>query len=238
MEHPVVLVHGWGGSFEATWKRSGFTDLLEDAGRKVIGVDLLGHGAAPKPHDPVAYDDLTSRVLEAVPNSPSDYVGFSLGAMTVLRLAIEHPERVNSLVLAGIGRNVLESSDTASHRALIKALRSDDSSAGLIDDGESGPADNIARMFVQYASEPGNDRQALTAILERERPPFTAEELERVTCPTLIVIGANDFAGPGEPLQALLPNARLVTLPRVDHFATPENFGFFDAALEFLGAAL
>ena len=238
MEHPVVLVHGWGGSFEATWKRSGFTDLLEDAGRTVIGVDLLGHGTAPKPHDSSAYDDLTQRVLEAAPSSPSDYVGFSLGAMTVLRLAIEHPERVNSLVLAGVGRNVLESSNTPSHRALVQALRSTDFSAGLIDDGDFGPVDNIARMFVQYASEPGNDRQALTAILERERPAFTADDLAHVTCPTLIVIGANDFAGPAEPLQELLPNSRLVTLPRVDHFATPESFGFFDAALEFLGAAL
>ncbi|HEU4841145.1 MAG TPA: alpha/beta fold hydrolase [Ilumatobacteraceae bacterium] len=49
---PVLLVHGWGGSFDATWRRSGFTELLADAGREVIGVDLLGHGDAPKPHDP------------------------------------------------------------------------------------------------------------------------------------------------------------------------------------------
>ena len=49
---PVVLVHGWGGSFRTTWRQSGFTELLADAGRTVIGVDLLGHGAAPKPHDP------------------------------------------------------------------------------------------------------------------------------------------------------------------------------------------
>ena len=49
---PVVLVHGWGGSFESTWQRSGFTALLEDAGLDVVGVDLLGHGTAPKPHDP------------------------------------------------------------------------------------------------------------------------------------------------------------------------------------------
>ena len=41
---PVVLVHGWGGSFESTWRSSGFADLLEDSGRDVIGVDLLGHG--------------------------------------------------------------------------------------------------------------------------------------------------------------------------------------------------
>ena len=38
MTSSVVLVHGWGGSFEATWQRSGFTELLRDAGREVIGV--------------------------------------------------------------------------------------------------------------------------------------------------------------------------------------------------------
>jgi pimeloyl-ACP methyl ester carboxylesterase len=77
---PVVLVHGWGGSFEATWQRSGFAALLEDAGRPVLGVDLLGHGTAPKPHDPDAYGDLTERVEEVLPGGPVDAVGFSLGA--------------------------------------------------------------------------------------------------------------------------------------------------------------
>ena len=67
---PVVLVHGWGGSFESTWQRSGFTELLADAGREVIGVDLLGHGNAPKPHDPEAYDDLTARVVDVLPDEP------------------------------------------------------------------------------------------------------------------------------------------------------------------------
>jgi pimeloyl-ACP methyl ester carboxylesterase len=46
---PVVLVHGWGGSFRRTWQEPGMTALLEDAGRQVIGVDLLGHGDAPSP---------------------------------------------------------------------------------------------------------------------------------------------------------------------------------------------
>jgi hypothetical protein len=35
----------------------------------------------------------------------------------------------------------------------------------------------------------------------------------------------------------LLPNARLVVLKKCDHFATTENFDFFDAALGFLEAA-
>ena len=68
---PVVLVHGWGGSFASTWQRNGFTALLDDACLEVIGVDLLGHGDAPKPHDPDAYHDLTERVVEALPEGPT-----------------------------------------------------------------------------------------------------------------------------------------------------------------------
>ncbi|NBR00999.1 MAG: alpha/beta fold hydrolase, partial [Actinobacteria bacterium] len=49
---PVVLVHGWAGSFRETWQSTGMDALLEDGGRSVIGVDLLGHGNAEKPHDP------------------------------------------------------------------------------------------------------------------------------------------------------------------------------------------
>jgi len=241
MEHPVVLVHGWGGSFHATWKQSGFADLLEDAGRTVIGVDLLGHGSAPKPHDPDEYKDLTLRVLASAPETQCDFVGFSLGAMTVLRLAIDHPHRVRSLVLAGIGRNVLDSGDSTSHRSIIDALRAENPQSNSIGNGDTDarddPASNIGRMFVQYADRPDNDRIALTALLECGRPAFTPEELGRVDCPTLVVIGSDDFAGPGEPLVELLPNAQLVTLARVDHFATPENFGFFDAAFDFLGVA-
>ena len=118
---PVVLVHGWGGSFETTWQRSGFTALLEDAGLDVIGVDLLGHGNAPKPHDADAYADLTERVTEALPAAPVDAIGFSLGAMTLLRLAIAQPHRFNRIVLAGIGKNIFDRSD-AGTKAIVAGL--------------------------------------------------------------------------------------------------------------------
>ena len=119
---PVVLVHGWGGSFATTWERSGFTALLADAGREVIGVDLLGHGTAPKPHDVEAYADLTIRVVDALPAGPVDAVGFSLGAMTLLQLATREPHRFRKLVLAGIGRNVFEHDPEAVKR-IVEAWR-------------------------------------------------------------------------------------------------------------------
>jgi pimeloyl-ACP methyl ester carboxylesterase len=220
----VVLVHGWGGSFNSTWQVNGFTELLHDAGRTVIGVDLLGHGTAPKPHDPAAYDDLTTRVVESLPEGAVDAIGFSLGAMTLLSLATRQPQRFNRLVLAGVGASMFDTDDSRSQR-IVAAL-----------EGHGDPDDNLSRMFVQYANQPGNDIAALTAAMKGGRRPMTPELLAGVTCPTLVVIGDRDFAGPGEPLVDALPNATLRTLRNVDHFATPEAFGFIDATLNFLDA--
>jgi pimeloyl-ACP methyl ester carboxylesterase len=225
MATPVVLVHGWGGSFASTWVSSGFTHLIGDAGRPVIGVDLLGHGEAPKPHDPIEYADLGGRVLDAMPDDPVDAIGFSLGAITLLRLAVSAPGRFRRLVLAGIGATLFDDDSTGTER-IIAAL-----------EGTGDPDDNLGRMFANYARQPGNDLAALTAVMRRPRGArFDPEMLAAVTCPTLVVIGDRDFAGPGDPLAAAIPGSKLVTLRNVDHFATPEAFGFIDAALEFIDA--
>ncbi len=224
MTAPVVLVHGWGGSFETTWQRNGFAELLRDAGREVIGIDLLGHGSAPKPHDPEAYADLGRRIVERLPDGPVDAVGFSLGAMTLLRLAIDDASRFRNLVLAGIGKNVLEPDDSSGER-IAAAI-----------EGNASDSDTPALVFSQYAHQPGNDPVALAAIMRRPRVPLTADDIGRATCRTLVVIGDKDFAGPGDPLVDALPDASLKVLRNVDHFATPESFGFIDAALEFIDA--
>lgn len=224
-ETPVLLVHGWGGSFASTWQSSGFTDLLADAGRPVIGVDLLGHGEAPKPHDPGAYSDLTARIVDALPDEPVDAVGFSLGAITLLELARQQPQRFRRLVLAGVGRNLFE--------------RDDDRAAAILAgvEGTGDPDDNVGRLFGQYANQPDNDREALAAIMRRPAcDVLRPGDLDTVTLPVLVVIGDRDFAGPADQLVDALPDASAVVLRNVDHFATPESFGFIDATLDFLGA--
>jgi pimeloyl-ACP methyl ester carboxylesterase len=198
--------------------------LLEDAGRQVIGVDLLGHGDAPKPHDPEAYADLTARVLDAMPAEPVALVGFSLGAMTSLELTRQHPERVSRLVVVGIGANIFND-DPARGQAIVDAV-----------EGRGDTGNVAAQRFASYANEDGNDPVALAACLKRRRGPWQAADLAAITCPTLVVLGDKDFAGPADPLVDALTNSRLVTLKNTDHFATPESFAFIDATLEFLEA--
>jgi hypothetical protein len=57
-----------------------------------------------------------------------------------------------------------------------------------------------------------------------------------VTVPVLVVLGDRDFAGPADPLVDALPDGTRCNLRGVDHFATPKDFGFLDAALSFLDA--
>jgi pimeloyl-ACP methyl ester carboxylesterase len=220
---PVLLVHGWGGSFASTWRSTGFDLLLAETGGEPIGVDLLGHGEAPRSHDPADYQDLTPRIVEHLGDRPVDAVGFSLGALTLLRVACERPGSFRRLVLGGIGRNAVEASSTSERSVLVSAIR-----------GDYEGDDNLPRQFAQYAHQPGNDPESLAAALLAERPPFTADELSRVDADVLIVIGDRDFAGPGEPLHELIAGSRLITVARCDHFALTENFTFFDAVFDFL----
>jgi pimeloyl-ACP methyl ester carboxylesterase len=211
MGPPVVLLHGFATSTERTWREPGWFDLLKDARRRAFGIDLLGHGEADKPIDPAAYDDLVSPVMAQFPETPADVVGYSLGARTALQIAMDHPERVNRLVLAAVGRNLVASD-------------------------EAGLDDHTAGHFDSLIATPGNDAEALRACIGRERRPFTAADLARVQAPCLIVIGSDDFAGPPEPLAELLPDATIKTLPGIDHFGLPKQFSFIDAALEFIDA--
>lgn len=220
MAPPVLLVHGFGTSFALTWVANGWTDLLADEGRRVIGVDLLGHGDAPKPTDPAAYDDLGARVRAALPDEPVDAVGFSLGAKTLLQVAGDAPERFRSLVVAGVGANLFRESD---YTAVVDAVRTGD-------DG-GNPA---LRYFAGLADLPGNDRAALAACMENGGGRVTAEQLAAIELPVLVALGDADFAGPADELVAALPDATYVELPRTDHAKTPKSFAFIEATLEFL----
>ena len=220
----VALVHGFGTSFEATWVGNGWAALLADAGRTVIGVDLLGHGTAEKPTDPDDYRNLEQWVLDVLPSEPVDGIGFSMGAQVLLWLAAHHSDRFGRLVVSGIGRNLFES-DVGWRPKMVEAVRT-----GVAVTPE-------LRYFAQLPESPGADRTALVAFLERpDRRKFPPELLASVTLPVLVVIGGADLAGPADPLVDALPDATLVVLPGVDHFATPKNFGFIEAALDFIDA--
>jgi pimeloyl-ACP methyl ester carboxylesterase len=223
MDHPpssLVLLHGFASSFEHGWQESGWVDILADFGCAAPHIDLPGHGSSTQETDPSAYATAAEDVFAALPQ-PTDAVGFSAGAEILLRIAAAHPDCFDRLAVLGVGDNLFEPSDPTPLAAALE--------------GDAEPEDIQARLFYRMAVSSGNDLESLSAFLRRPREPLGDEELSLVTCPVLVVLGDRDMTTTADRLVAALPLATLVSVPGVDHFATPTDFGVIDATMKFFG---
>jgi pimeloyl-ACP methyl ester carboxylesterase len=105
---PVVLLHGLSDSW-----RSFETVLSHLHVVRAMAMTLRGHGDAPKPdggYDAGTLADDVVAVLDDAGVQRAVVVGHSMGTIIGTRLAIDHPERVAGLVLAG-GRATFDGPD-------------------------------------------------------------------------------------------------------------------------------
>lgn len=104
---PVLLLHGYTDN-SRSWS------LLAPhlGGRRLIAVDLRGHGDSGAPACCYGIDTLASDIdgfLEALDVESVDVVGHSLGSMTAATLAAYYPHRVDELVLISTAAEVPQS---------------------------------------------------------------------------------------------------------------------------------
>ena len=98
---PLILLHGGLGSGDM------YAPILPAlaAGRQVITVDLQAHGRTADVDRPLRYETLGDDVAGLIRHlglAQADVMGYSLGAGTALRTAIQHPDLVRRLVIASI----------------------------------------------------------------------------------------------------------------------------------------
>lgn len=224
----VFLLHGWGGSMDHSWRRTGWVSRLEALGWDVHGLELLGHGVASGPHDPEAYANVGDLVEQAMGAETGIIgIGYSLGAKMLLEMACRDPRRFSKLVLLAIGENAFRPLG-ASH-ALADAMRN-----GLPDEAPAG-----LKRLIASVRDTGNDPLAMAAcIIRPQERPITPQRLEGVRTPILVVNGSEDhFVLPQEPLVDVLPNASSVLLNGLDHLDMIEDPAVFASIADFIGHA-
>ncbi|MFI1016398.1 alpha/beta fold hydrolase [Streptomyces sp. NPDC020965] len=209
-DRPVVLIHGFGSSTEALWRKAGWIDAFEAAGRMVIGVDLPGHGTEK---NNVERDPADVLLALAAEHGPIDAVGFSAGSWAVLTAAGEQPELFHRIAVLGAADVVLtQSLHTREMQApMIAAILT-----------AEAPKDNpMASVILGLIAEAGNDPEAVAGYLRTDKRFCTRESLAAITSPTLVVEGVDDMAGSSALVSQAIPNGELLSIPGAGHFDIP-----------------
>lgn len=98
---PVVLLHG---SFMAISNNFHWTEWIGELSktRKVIAVEMQGHGLTADINRDFSYDNLAddaAALLDHLKIARADLIGYSLGGGVALNCAIRHPDRVRKVVV-------------------------------------------------------------------------------------------------------------------------------------------
>ena len=207
---PVVALHGgvltFDGSFGAVlpW-------LVQ--GRRVIGVELQGHGHTPdtgRAMSIVRFADDVAALLDRLGIEQADLWGFSLGGLTATGVAVRHPSKVRRLVLAAVH------------------IRPDgyhpEITAPEQDDPRLPTQEEFAAWQAAYSAV-APDPEGFFPFLERIQPVvhqwtgWSDEEIRSITAPTLLVIGDRDFVrlDHAAEMLGLFPDSRLAVLPGTTH---------------------
>jgi pimeloyl-ACP methyl ester carboxylesterase len=223
---PVVLLHGLTASRRYVVMGS---RALERSGHRVVAYDARGHGRSSPAGDPGAYGyeelgrDLLA-VLDASGIERAVLAGASMGAHTLMWVALHAPERVGGMVVITPGYDPDTNEDPA------RLAHWDALSAGLRDGGIEGfvaayGVDSVPEAWRATVVKVIEQRLALHSNLDavadalrvvpRSRPFSSLTELAALDVPTAVVASADgpDPEHPqalGEAYAAAIPGARLV----------------------------
>ena len=223
---PVVLLHGLTATRRYVVMGS---KALERSGHRVVAYDARGHGrSTPAPVSAAyTYDNLghdLEAVLDAREIERAVLAGASMGAHTLLWLALHAPDRVAGLVV------ITPAYDPEAHDLDRRFEHWDALADGLERGGIDGfvaaserpdlpgswreTVEKVTRQRLSQHSDLGAVADALRAV-PRSRPFGEISELGRISVPTVVVASA-DEPDPGHPqavgeaYAAAIPGARLV----------------------------
>lgn len=234
---PVFLIHGFASSIDLNWVKSGWVTALTRAGRRVISVDLPGHGESAAPYELDSYtpgkiradllqiliDQGVQPLREGESQNGVDLIGYSLGARLAWEFGATQPELVRRMVLGGPNpEDPLADFD-------LRAAQD------FLNDG-TPIADESTHWLLNMAQlVPSNDIFALLALVQAVKmEPFDPTDAVPHV-PMLLVAGSLDErARTMGRLAELSPGTQQLVIEGRTHNNTVTSREFKEAAIAFL----
>ena len=218
---PLVLVHGLADRDES-W--APMLERLKRSGFHVYAPDLLGYGRSPKPSDSdysiSTQEQFVADFIQSIGLQKPDVGGWSMGGWIVLKLALDHPELVDRVVIydsAGIhhqvggGARIFHPTNGAELQRL----------ADLLEPHAKPMPEFVLRDALREIGEGQWVVDRSMASMETGKDLLDTR-LGGLTEPLLIVWGGDDALLPlaiGQQMHALVPRSELDILQGCGHLA-------------------
>jgi pimeloyl-ACP methyl ester carboxylesterase len=212
---------------------------------RLIAPDLRGFGpqGGPSSDEPMSMDSYADDLVELLAHlnvRRAVVGGLSLGGYVALALVRKIADRVAGLVLADTRASADSAEGRANRDRTLEVLRRDGVAAvvdGMLPKllGETSHREqpDLGDAVRHLASVNSSAGVAAAIRAMRDRPDSTTS-LDQITCPTLVMCGAEDALTPlsdAESMRDRVPGARLVVIPRAGHLSNLEQPAAFNASL-------
>jgi len=236
---PLILLHGGMGASEM-WGDN--LDRLA-AGRRLITVDLPGHGHTASPDGPLRYEKVADQIAGLVEHlglAQADLMGLSLGGGVAIRTAIQHPGLIRRLVVVSAPCR----QDGWFPEVLAGQAALGPEAAAMIKPSPFG------QVYAEVAPHPEDWEKHVCEVGELLRQPYDwSDGVPTITAPVLLLFGDTDSIRPAHIVEffALLGGgqsdpgwdgvpgpAQLAILPAHTHYVMSLSPAVAEAAAKFL----
>lgn len=242
--HPLVLMHA--GICDSRMWDEQWDELARHY--RVIRYDIRGFGQSAMPSEPFAHRDDLFALLQLLNVKQASLVAASMAGAIAIAFTLEHPARVDALILVGSGVGAIDPSE-----ALIAGWEQADAAytAGDIAranevelrlwvDGPNRSTSAVDPAVRERVREMNGNNLAVMneAAEERVLDPPVRDRLHELQVPTLIIAGDQDqphVLASARHFEANIPNSKLVIMPGTAHLPSMEQPAVFNGlVIDFL----
>jgi 3-oxoadipate enol-lactonase len=212
--------------------------------RRIVRYDTRGHGRSmvtPGPYSLAQLADDVAHLLGYLGISTVDYCGLSMGGLTGLQLALDHPALIRKLVVCSAAAKIGTAAMWDSRIAAVRASGTEPMAPSVMarwftEEFRARQPAEVRRIEALLVATPA---EGYAACCEAIRDADFRDAASAIRVPTLVLAGAVDPAVPTEEARWLanrIPNAQYSELPAAHLSNVEDAEGFTSHLSRFLDA--